>query len=170
MHDDDWERAQEEKFDLLHDEGLLPKRHYPLRLLDIHIGAGWAFIQGETTRSFSDLEALLTHIGCKVEKHRVEVTKVSDTQVAHQKYNVEFPAGSYHTKHPKDTSNTRTASGRRRRGAKAEDVKKVTWSLNARKGQIVVPGAETDYIVTYYQKSETTPELFDRGVHEVEKG
>jgi hypothetical protein len=79
-----------------------------------------------------------------------------------------FPYGSKIIKHPKDENSSKyTARGRRRKNAPKEN--KITWALNNRKGQMLVPGEDSDYIVTWYRRTEFTPELFDRGVHEVEK-
>lgn len=136
-------------------------------LRDIHISGTEAFIQGEIIRPFGDMKMLLERIGCKVEQHRVEVHKISGVQTAQPKFNVEFPAGSKAIKQPKDRSSNRTASGRRRRGAKKEV--KIGWGLNHRTGQILVPGEDSDFIVTYYQSTEHSPSYFDRGVIEVEK-
>ena len=59
------------------------------------------------------------------------------------------------------------ASGRRRRGVVKKERK--LWSRNSIKGQILIPGTDSDFIITFYKRTDNSPALFDRGVHEVEK-
>jgi hypothetical protein len=138
-----------------------------MRLQDIHISGTEAFIQGEQVHPFSDMKTLLERIGCKVTDHRVAVCRCGGVQTAQPMFNVEFPAGSRVIKAPRDRSSNYTAGGRRRKGA--EKLTKIGWPLNSRKGQILVPGEESDYIVTYYGADFVSPSYFDRGVIEVEK-
>ena len=138
-----------------------------VHLTDIHIGEGPAYIQGDRNRFFRGMDDLLNELGCEIEDHRVEVTEASGCRVPHPKFNVEFPRGSKVIKRPKEFSTSRTARGRRRKNRPEEPKKR--WSMNDRKGQVLVPGIDSDYIVTYYKATDLTPALFDRGVHEVEK-
>jgi hypothetical protein len=138
-----------------------------MKIYDIHISGTEAFIQGEEIRTFSSMKALLHHLGCNVMEHRVEVHEASGVQTAHAKFNVEFPARSRIIKYPKDRNSNTTASGRKRKGAKK--VVKIGWPLNSRMGRIMIPGEDSDYIVTFYDATEHSPSYFDRGVTEVEK-
>lgn len=133
----------------------------------IHVPNGDAWIMGERDHYFTGLDVLLAHLGCNIEEMPPEVTKASGVQVVLSMAKVTFPEGSRIIKRPKESSSNLTASGRRRRGAPKE--RKITWSLNNRKGQILVPGEDEDYLVTWYRKTQFTPELFDRGVVAVEK-
>lgn len=136
-----------------------------VELRRIHISAGEAWIMGSPDRWFVDFEALLSELGCIVSASAPEITRSGSCRVVHPMYNVEFPPGSSIVKHPRDTV-SRTASGKRR----GPNVPSLSWDMNARKGQVMIPGIDEDYIVTYYQKTEFSPTLFDRGVHAVEKG
>jgi len=158
----------DQRYDQLKEEGRLKRpmdaRH---RFGPIHIPNGSAWIMGEADRFFTGMDTLLIHLGCAIEEMEPEVTEASGCKVTLPMSRVVFPNGCKIIKRPKESSSNRTASGRRRRGAPKE--RKITWSLQNRKGQIVVPGEESDYIVTWYKRTEFTPQLFDRGVHEVEK-
>jgi hypothetical protein len=134
----------------------------------IHIPNGSAWIMGERNHFFTGMDVLLIHLGCEIEEMEPEAHEASGCRVVHPMSRVIFPSGSKIIKHPKDESSGRyTASGRRRKNAPKKQP--LTWSLNNRKGQILVPGEDSDYIITWYKRTEFSPELFDRGVHEVEK-
>lgn len=169
MQDDpNYERAQEEKFDFLKENGLLKRpRSYPHCFYPIHVPNGDAWIMGEANHYFTGLDVLLIHLGCEIEEMPPEAHEAGGCRVVHPMSKVTFPDGSKIIKRPKEEASNMTASGRRRRRAPKE--RRITWSLNNRKGQILIPGEETDYIVTWYRRTQFSPEMFDRGVHEVEK-
>jgi len=129
----------------------------------IHIKGGDAWIQGEGNRLFPDLQTLLQELGCDVEELDPEVVRAQDWIVPMLLFSVVFPKGAKIIKHPKD-STPRTASGRRRKGAQRRQ-----YSPNDRKGLILIPGEETDYIVTWYRRDGESPEFISKTVQEVEK-
>jgi hypothetical protein len=133
----------------------------------IHISSGWAFIVGAEIRRFSDMEALLVELECVVTEMEPEISRSGEIQVAHRMFRVAFPAYTKIIQYPRDLDSNRTASGNRRRGAKRPDP--TFWSPTHKRGRILIPGISEDYVVTYYARTEYTPMLFDRGVHEVEK-
>jgi hypothetical protein len=147
-------------------DGTTSSRKCRHRLGPIHISKGEAWIMGEKNQSFSGMEALLKHLGCEVEVLEPEVYESTDCKVTLPMFKVIFPASSKITKFPKDHMDSRyTADGNLRKGKK----KNRRLSLEDRKGQILIPGDASDHIVTWYRKAGYSPELFDRGVHEVEK-
>jgi len=160
------ERILEDRFDLLHEDGSLPKKHPPLVFPEIHVTAGPAFIAGEIHRKFLGMDDLLRELGCAVSEARVEVKRASGMQTAQQMYEVVFPEGSRIIKYPKERTPHLTASGQKRRGAKEP---RKGWDLHSRQGQVLILGDTEDYIVTYYRRTSLSPEYFDRGVVVVEK-
>jgi hypothetical protein len=164
----EYDKAMEDKFDFMKENGLLKRpRAYPHCFSPIYVPHGDAWIMGEQNHYFTGLDVLLIHLGCEIEAVTPEAHEAGGCRVVHPMSKVTFPMGATIIKRPKEEDTGRTASGRRRRRAPKE--RRLTWSLNNRKGQILIPGEDTDYIVTWYKRTEFSPEMFDRGVHEVEK-
>jgi hypothetical protein len=134
----------------------------PISISEIHMTQGDAWVQGESMRGFADTRHLLETLGCKVEEAETKVFTQGTTTVPLAMFNVEFPEGSKHIKRPKEVDYRRSLRSRRQ----AENKK---FSLQRRKGQILIPGDESDFVVTYYKQEGESPKYFDRGAHEVEK-
>lgn len=116
--------------------------HEVKKIEAIHFESSPAYIQGDTNSSFTDIRQLLESLGCAVEEQGNEVFEHAGTKVPINKHSVRFPNGTLRL--------ARTAR-------------------NARKMQVLIPGEEEDYVVTYYTSSEFSPAHFDRGVTAVEK-
>lgn len=132
----------------------------------IHIKGGEAWVQGEQDKSFPDLPTLLRKLGCEVTPLEPEVIKTNGWVVPLAMYNVVFPEGAKIIKHPRDRV-SRTASGRRRRGVKNEPD--LSYSGERRKGMVLIPGVDTDFVVTWRRKDGESPESISKTVQEVEK-
>lgn len=129
-----------------------------ITLSDIHISPGEATIQGEENHTFMNMKVLLEHLGCTVQSHRVETHEAAGCKTAQAKFNVEFPKGSKVLYRPKSPNTTAAGKSRgpQRRSSRG-------------KGQVLVPGESSDFVITYYAKWGPSTEMFDRGVWEVEK-
>lgn len=136
-----------------------------VQLSGIHLPTGRAWIQGERDRAFDGIRHVLEHLGCTITDLEPEVITHGSTIVPTSRSTVLFPAGSKHIRRPKEDTSL-TGSGRRRRGAKP---KPKHFSMSSRKGQVLVPGTNSDFIITYYRKDGESPMHFDLGVHEVEQ-
>ena len=140
---------------------------HALTLNNINLRPGDAAIHSENIRSFLNMAELLTSIGCAVEELEPVVERTHGWTVPLSQYNVRFPEGATHLKRPKEASSIYTASGHKKKGAKAETP---TMSMDQRKGQVLVRGdGECDYVVTYYKQQGLSPRYISSQVHAVEK-
>lgn len=120
----------------------------------VHISGSTAWLQSEENKSFPTMKELLEHIGCVVTPRPVESETRMGVTVPNAMFDVEFPSGS------KVIKSHREYDGRKGSGPR---------NLAEYKGQILVPGDDCDFIVTYNIATMYRPEFFGLGVNAVEK-